>query len=101
DDDLPGPDAEVSIHLDGLPTKSGKARAQHFRIDHDHSNAFTVWQSLGSPQQPTSRQYRQLEKAGQLAALDSSSVLVGGGKATLQLKLPRQGVSLLVLDLPR
>lgn len=101
DDDLPGPDAEVSIHLDGLPTKSGKARAQHFRIDHDHSNAFTVWQSLGSPQQPTSRQYRQLEEAGQLAALDSSSVLVGGGTAALQLKLPRQAVSLLVLDLPR
>jgi xylan 1,4-beta-xylosidase len=98
DDDLPSPAAEVELTLDGLPLAGGTARLEHFRIDADHSNAFTAWQRMGSPQQPTPEQYAQLEKAGQLAALETpNTVAVTEGKVTLKFKLPRQAVSLLSL----
>src|SRR5262249_24049217 len=98
DDDVPGPDAAVEIAVAGLPLKTGEARLQHFRIDDEHSNAFTAWKAIGSPQRPPPEQYARLEKAGQLtAAAVPEAVRVENTRAVVRLKLPRQGVSLLVL----
>ena len=100
DDDLPGPDAQVELALKGLSFAAGSAKLEHFRIDEERSNAFTVWKRIGSPQQPTPEQYAQLEKAGQLAALGPSEALrVENGSVLLKFSLPRQAVSLLVLEL--
>jgi xylan 1,4-beta-xylosidase len=99
DDDIAGPAAAVELSLRGLPLRGGAARMRHFRIDGEHSNAFTAWQRMGSPQQPTPAQYAQLEQAGQLNTLaPAESITVKDGKATVQFMLPRQGVSLLVLE---
>ena len=99
DDDVAGPDAEVELNLGGLTTAKDNARLEHFRIEEEHSNAFTAWKKMGSPQQPTAAQYAQLEKAGQLAALgEAQTVRVNGGASTVKFKLPRQGVSLLQLS---
>jgi xylan 1,4-beta-xylosidase len=99
DEDVPGPTAAVDLQLSGLPLDSGDAKLTHYRIDHDHSNAYTAWQNLGSPQQPTPDQYAQLEQAGQLALLnDPATVSVQGGKTSIKITLPRQAVSLLVLE---
>ena len=99
DDDVTGPAAEVQLGLSNLPVRSGTMRLRHFRIDDSHSNAFTEWQRMGSPQQPTPAQYARLEKAGQLAELNAPrTVRVKDASATLRFMLPRQGVSLLVLD---
>ena len=77
---------------------SREVTLEHFRIDEEHSNAFTAWKRLGSPPQPTPEQYAQLEKAGQLAAFDSPQLLrVENGQATLKFTLPRRAVSLLQL----
>lgn len=98
DDDVPGPDAAVELAIEGLPLLQGKAKLQHFRIDADHSNAFVAWQRLGSPPQPTTEQYAQLEKAGQLAELKApETVSVSNGSLVLRFRLPRQAVSLLRL----
>ena len=98
DDDVPGPDAAVELTLDSLPLASGKASLQHFRIDEEHSNAFAIWKEMGSPPQPKSEQYAQLERAGQLASPGTLETLpVQNGKATVKLRLPRQAVSLLQL----
>ena len=95
DDDIPGPDAEVELRLNGLPLASGEAKLRHFRIDEDHSNAFAAWKRMGSPQPPTPEQYAQLEQAGQLTALGAAEILrVADAKARLWFKLPRQAVSL-------
>jgi xylan 1,4-beta-xylosidase len=99
DDDLPGPDAEVELALNGLPWPDGEARLQHFRIDAGHSNAFAEWQRIGSPPQPSPEQYAQLEKAGQLTSLGApQTVRFESGGTTLRFKLPRQAVSLLVFE---
>jgi xylan 1,4-beta-xylosidase len=98
DDDVAGPDAAVELAIDSVPLKEGKATLLHFRIDADHSNAFSAWQRVGSPQQPGPAEYAQLEKAARLATLDApQTVSVRGGKVLLQFGLPRQAVSLLKL----
>ncbi|MBI2946639.1 MAG: beta-xylosidase [Verrucomicrobia bacterium] len=96
DDDLAGPEAQVELALNNLPLANGEATLRHFRIDEEHSNAFTAWKRMGSPPQPSRDQYAQLEKAGQLAALNTADpIRVENGKATVLIKLPRQAVSLL------
>jgi xylan 1,4-beta-xylosidase len=97
DADLPGPDADLTISIAGIP--SGKARVQRYLIDHDHTNVFTAWQKMGSPAEPTPEQYATLEKMGQLAPLElPEDVKVHDATATLSLKLPRQAVALLVIE---
>ena len=99
DDDVPGPDAAVELSLSGLPGAAGKARVTHYRIDGNHSNAFAAWQRMGSPQQPAPEQYAQLEKAGQLAQTEAPGVESDKtGTGFLKFRLPRQAVSLLVLE---
>lgn len=97
DDDLPGPAADIQLTLDGLPAD---ARQRHYRIDDTHSNAFTAWQRMGSPQPPTPQQYARLKAAGHLAALADApeTVHVVNGGASVRLRLPRQAVSLLALE---
>jgi xylan 1,4-beta-xylosidase len=99
DDEVPGPDAAVELRLDGLPFGTGDARLTHYRIDAEHSNAFTQWVRMGSPTAPDDAQYAQLVAAGQLATLgEPTAVHVEGGAAMLNFSLPRQAVSLLVLE---
>ena len=100
DDDVSGPAAEVELELSQLPVGSGRATVRHFRIDESHSNAFTEWQRMGSPQQPTEAQYVTLEKAGQLAELEPPRELaIKGSDVVLRFELPRQATSLLVVEL--
>jgi len=98
EDDVPGPEAEVQLKLSNLPLVSAGAKLQHFRIDEEHSNAFTAWRRTASPQQPTPAQIEQLEKAGQLATLGAPETIgLENGEAVLKFKLPPQAVSLLQL----
>jgi xylan 1,4-beta-xylosidase len=99
DDDVAGPAAQVSLLVEGLGTAPGPARLQHYRIDADHSNAYTVWQRMGSPQSPSPEQYEQLERASELASLSGpSNIDIENGRATMAVTLPRQAVSLLILE---
>ena len=100
DDDVPGPDAAVALTLAGLPAGAAQtARVTHYRVDAQHSNAYAVWKSLGSPVAPTRPQYTQLEAAAQLAPLSGApaTVAVANGTAQLDFTLPRQGVSLVLV----
>ncbi|WP_245878031.1 GH39 family glycosyl hydrolase [Spirosoma fluviale] len=96
DDNVPVPDAPVSIQLKGIPGK--KALVHHYRIDKEFSNSYEAWKKMGSPQKPTAQQISELEKAGQLKEMTApKSVAVSSGETTLNFTLPRQGVSLLTV----
>jgi xylan 1,4-beta-xylosidase len=100
DDDLPGPDAAVVCVLGGLPQRAGKATLRQFRIDAAHSNAFETWKQMGSPPRPTSEQIKRLEKSGQLTSFGAPEMVdVANNTIQVQVKLPRQAVSLLEIDL--
>jgi xylan 1,4-beta-xylosidase len=100
DDDVSGPDADVNLSLDNLPFTNGDAQLTQYRIDADHSNSYEAWLKMGSPLPLSDKQYAELEKAGQLAELESKKILVKNGEAHLQFDLPRQAVSLLILAQP-
>ena len=99
DDDVAGPNAVITLSVQGLPTAAQRLLLTHYRIDASHSNAYSVWQSMGSPQHPTPDQQRQLEAAGQLQLLNSPSWIWNqSAAASIEFELPRQAVSLIRLE---
>ena len=95
DDELAAPAAAVHLEFRGVPSQ---VQVQHYRIDNDHSNAYTVWKQMGSPQQPAPGQYATLEAAGQLQLLTSPQWRhATNGTLSLDFDLPRQAVSLVRL----
>jgi xylan 1,4-beta-xylosidase len=86
----------VAVALSGIPVGVNRVQVREFRIDDTHSNAYTVWQAMGSPQHPTAQQYADLKKRDGLEALDDGKWLqVANRQVTIQTLLPRQSVSLL------
>ena len=96
DDDTVAPAAPVEIRIKGLPAKN--VQVKHYRIDQDHSNSYTAWQKMGSPQQPSASQITMLEKAGGLQMITApQKMAVHKGELVTKMDLPRQAVSLLQL----
>jgi xylan 1,4-beta-xylosidase len=96
DDDTPATGAEVQVTIAGFPVGVKKAMLEHYRIDDTHSNSYSVWKAMGSPQTPTAEQYARLKQAGQLELLRSPEWIdVTEGKVTISSDLPRQATSLM------
>ena len=95
DDDLPASDADIQLEIAGLP--SGRVELRHYRIDATHSNAYTVWKQMGSPESPSPEQLARLANAAQLESLEPPRRLGGNGPAAVEFRLPRQAVSLVQL----
>jgi xylan 1,4-beta-xylosidase len=99
DDDVPGADAAVDLAIQGLPAGLREARLTHYRIDEHHSNAYAVWKRMGSPIAPDRDQYGELETASRLARLEEPrAVGVADGTLALEFTLPRQAVSLVLIE---
>ncbi len=99
DDDTPAPDAEVKVTVTGISSGVKRVLLEHYRIDETHSNAYTVWKAMGSPQSPTPGQYAKLKAAGQLQLLTSPDWLdVSDGEVTITTSLPRESISLMHLQ---
>jgi xylan 1,4-beta-xylosidase len=99
DDDVAGPNAPIVLSVQGLPAGTHRVLMRHYRIDSNHSNAYSVWKGMESPQDPTPDQQRQLEAAGQVQLLDSPNWLWSqSGTVSINFDLPRQAVSLIRLD---
>jgi xylan 1,4-beta-xylosidase len=96
DDDVPGPAANVELTFEGVP--DGRPLVTHYRVDGEHSNSYEVWKRAGSPQPPSTRQHRDLERAGRLQTLGPPArAQADAGRLRLTFPLPRQAVSLLVI----
>ena len=99
DEDVTGPSAAITLNLTNLPGGNRPVLAQQFRIDGTHSNAFSRWQAMGSPQAPSPEQRTELEQASDLSLLGSPTWHTPqAGSLSLTIDLPRQGVSLLLLE---
>jgi xylan 1,4-beta-xylosidase len=96
DDDVTARDAAIQLNVEGLSADgAGKFEVEEFRMDGGHSNAYAVWQKMGSPAEPTTDQQKQLEAVGGLQQMGSSrTVALKDGVLPLSLTLPRQGVEL-------
>lgn len=93
DDEAPAAPAPVRLAISGV---WGRVMVEHFRVDDDHSNAYTAWKRMGSPQQPSAEQYAHMEAAARLETVESPEWRTAAdGKLALQFDLPRHSVSLL------
>ena len=89
----------VNVQISGLPAGVHRALLTHYRIDETHSNAYTAWKAMGSPQKPTELQIERLKGDGQLQLLTSSVWIdVAGGRSMVKLELPGESISLLKLS---
>ncbi|MBO0810540.1 MAG: glycoside hydrolase [Microlunatus sp.] len=87
----------VTVTVRNLPAASYQLR--HLRIDANHSNSFTVWESLGSPQDPTPDELGKITERQGLEELEAHRrVIPSGNTASLELSLPLPSASLLILD---
>ena len=89
----------VSLKVAGIPSSIHRVLVHEYRIDETHSNAYTAWKEMGSPQQPTAEQYKKLKEAEGLQLIKSPQwVDAKDGAAHLSTIMPRSSVSLLVLS---
>ena len=99
DDGVAGPDALVEMTLQGLERSLSQVRLTHYRIDEHHSNAYTAWQRIGAPAEPSPPQREALQQASDLATLaEPRNVPVREGRLLLRFPMPRQAVSLVRLE---
>lgn len=94
-----GPEAPVTVTVNGLPAGVHRVLLTHYRIDETHSNAYTLWKAMGSPQQPTAKQYEELQRRAGLEMLSSPVWMdVVNGRVDVKTTLPRHATSLLHLS---
>ena len=97
DDDVQGSTAAVHIDLIGLPPGLAP-RARTAQVGRLEGNAFTVWQSMGSPAVPSRQQIDRLIRESQLKWKKMTvSAKDASGGSSLSLRLPSQGVALIEL----
>jgi len=96
DEDIIDDGSPVELTIKGIEAK--ELKLTHYRIDSEHSNSYTAWKKMGSPQQPTAEQVTALERASALTTLDvPKKVSVKNREAKINMQLPRQGISLVKL----
>jgi xylan 1,4-beta-xylosidase len=97
DDDLASLPAYIELTIKNIPSK--KVKLHHYRVDTNHSNSYEAWKKMGSPQEVSTEQFIQLEKAGQLELLSSPTwENIKNDEALIQFPLPRQAVSLITIE---
>lgn len=92
------PPAEIQLNVSGMPADAARVRVRHSRIDEQHSNSYTLWKQMGSPQQPTEQQYVDLESAGHLHTLGGVLWMNRKSAESLRFSLPSEALSLIEIS---
>jgi xylan 1,4-beta-xylosidase len=87
------------VFLSVRMTSSKSYKLTHYRIDENHSNAYSVWKSLGKPLIPNTDQMNQIVSRQGLELFEPVSIIKPEGMNILiPLVLPHHSVSLLVFE---
>ena len=98
DDSNQSAPAEIRLRIEGLPQDVSRVLLEHWGVDRYHSNAYTAWQTMGSPQHPSAVEYERLKAAGQLQVREPPRWIVPDSNTVeITFTQPAQGVSLLDL----
>jgi xylan 1,4-beta-xylosidase len=89
--------SHISLTLENVPFTT--ATVQHYRIDHDHSNAYSEWLEQGQPMYPNETQYAAIKARDGLETLYApQEVTVNNGTISVNFELPVHGISLLIVS---
>jgi len=95
---VPAESASIQLKVKLPPDFGPKAQVFHYRVDDTHSNAYTKWLELGSPQNPTPQMLATLTTAMELQTLElPGQIDITNSEALLYFELPRFGLSLIIL----
>lgn len=87
---MPGAPKEMTLQFNGL---KGAEHATIYLLDEEHGNALRAYAAMGSPADPTQKQYQALKAAANLPAPEVRSL--AGGRITLT--LPAKALVLMVI----
>src|SRR5690606_25975469 len=83
-------ESKILLEVENLPFDTDMVRVKHFRIDREHSNAYTEWKRQGSPQEPTETQLRVMKAREGLELHEPEhDVTLFGGRFRKEIVLPR------------
>ncbi|MHC4692752.1 MAG: GH39 family glycosyl hydrolase [Planctomycetota bacterium] len=95
DDMVRAEPASVKLTVKAPKNDVKRTRVIHYRIDDTHSNAYTRWLEMKSPQKPTQDILSRLKATAELELLEPVRFCdVRNGNVELNFSLPRYGVSL-------
>lgn len=94
DDDVPGPDAAVTLSLGPLNGKLPTVCRQS-RVDRAHGNPVEAWKAMGSPASATPEQLEELRKAAAAVEAPAPKLTARGNVVRFDITMPRQSVVLL------
>jgi xylan 1,4-beta-xylosidase len=98
DEEKSAPSSPASVTVRGLPKTAARVLVTHYRIDDTHSNAYTVWKAMGSPQKPSAEQIAELKSKDGLQLLESPRwAEIHNGAVTISTDLPHHAISLIQL----
>ena len=85
----------VNVAVSGLG--EGTYTLNHYRIDMNHSNSYTIWRSLGSPQDPTETELAEIKRRQRLEELEPATTMQStSGELSVDTSLPLPAASLLM-----
>jgi xylan 1,4-beta-xylosidase len=85
----------VNVAVSGLG--EGTYTLRHYRIDMNHSNSYTIWKSLGSPQDPTEMELAEIKRRQGLEELEPATTMQStSGNLSVDTSLPLPAASLLM-----
>jgi xylan 1,4-beta-xylosidase len=90
---------DITLNISRLPFESERFTVQHYRIDAEHSNAYSEWLRQGKPMYPSPGQYAALKARDGLELLEPPrQVQANDGTLSLHFDMPTHAISLLLIE---
>ena len=90
-----GPSYPVTLNINSHWTPGTKVELNHWRIDKNHSNAYTAFKELGSPELPNPLEIDAIKKRMDMEMLEMPKQITGKDLADVTFELPCNAVSLI------
>jgi len=89
----------VELEVANLPFKNEYVVVKHYRIDREHSNAYTEWLKIGRPEYPNKLQSKMIkEKQGLEFYEPPLEIKIADGRITRTFNMPVHSISLIMLE---
>lgn len=89
---------DINLTLDGM-SMDMYSKIDHYRIDENHSNAYTEWVRQGKPDYPDAEEYEAIKKRDGLELYTKDTTIKPcNNKVELSFHMPAHAVSLIVLS---
>jgi xylan 1,4-beta-xylosidase len=89
---------KIELNLENLPFEE-PIKVTHYRIDKNHSNAYSEWIRQGKPDYPQGEQYNVIKARDGLELLNPIQTFeANNGKMKLEFDMPVKSVSLIIFE---